>query len=259
MIDPREDQAAGLRRLFRKAPPVVVAVYATGHRAAASILDLAHRLASRGQPVLVLDEDPRREVHEAASLDLLHALDGRIGLDELRQSLGGAVSRVPMAAAAATFALLDETRRGQLLALMEALHRSVAFVLVRAWDAQRPSPFTWAAPRRVVVAEASGRGASEAYGIIKELAAAGAGSVHLAVSRARDRDDAARFFRELEALVRRHVGMPLAWLGEVERDDLAASLALAASPSSPREAERAFLRRLQAWGRDAGLAGRVER
>ncbi|HQU90542.1 MAG TPA: flagellar FleN, partial [Denitromonas sp.] len=34
MIDGREDQAAGLRRLFRKAPPTVVAVFSTGHVAA---------------------------------------------------------------------------------------------------------------------------------------------------------------------------------------------------------------------------------
>lgn len=256
MIDGREDQAAGLRRLFRKAPPAVVAVYATGHRAAASVLDLGQRLAGHGQPVLVLDEDPRPGIEEEPGLDLLHALDGRVGVADLRQSLGGAVSRVPIAVAAATFSLLDETRRFQLLTLMEQLHRSVSFVLVRACDTRCPSPFTWAAPRVVVAAEASGRGAAEAYSSIKELAAAGMGSLYLSVSRARDRDDAARFFRELEALVRRHVGIPLAWLGEVERDDLAASLALAPAPRSPRDGERGFFRRLQSWDRDEDPAGR---
>ena len=34
MLDGREDQAAGLRRLFRRAPPQVVALYAGGRRAA---------------------------------------------------------------------------------------------------------------------------------------------------------------------------------------------------------------------------------
>jgi flagellar biosynthesis protein FlhG len=257
MIDAREDQAAGLRRLFRKAPPAVVAVYATGHRADASVVGLAQRLAGNGQPVLVLDENPQGACAASSGLDLLHALDGRISLAELRQSLGGAVTRVPIAVAAATFALLDESRRQRLLALLEELHRRAVFVLVRAGEVRRPTPFTWAAPRRLMVAEASGRGACEAYAMIKDLAAAGVGSLHVAVSRARGRDDAARFFMELEALVRRHVGISLAWLGEVERDDLAASLAVAASPASPRESERAFLRRLQVWGRDSGVAGRA--
>ena len=56
MLDGREDQAAGLRRLFRRAPPQVVALYAGGRRAADNAALAAHRIAGRSERVLVLDE-----------------------------------------------------------------------------------------------------------------------------------------------------------------------------------------------------------
>lgn len=255
MSEVREDQAAGLRRLFRRAPPAVVAVHATGHRSDASVLALAHRLAKGGSPVVILDEGSGLAPPESPGLDLLHALDGRVGLAALRQRLGGAVTRVPVGVAAPAFALLDQDRRQRLLMLLEELHRRASFVLVRAGGGSRPSPFSWAAPRSLVVAEASGRGATQAYTRIKDLAAAGRGGVHVAVTGARDRADAGRFFAELETLVRRHVGVPLAWEGELERDDLAASLARPLSPAIPREAEWGFLRRLNAWAGGNGLSG----
>jgi flagellar biosynthesis protein FlhG len=77
------------------------------------------------------------------------------------------------------------------------------------------------------------------------------------VSRARDRSDAAAFFASLDDLVRNHVGVPLAWLGEIERDDLLAGLTSDAAASSPREPEAAFLRRLASLSRAApGLVPR---
>lgn len=251
-----EDQAAGLRRLFRQAPPVVVAAYATGHRAHASIEVLARRLGRGGQQVLVLDESPASP--GAPGLDLLHALDGRVGLAEVCQRQGGALTRVRVGLAAATFALLDDPRRESFLGLLEALHRRAAFVLVQGGMADRPSPLAWAAPRRLLVAEASGRGATEACALVREMAHAGVGSLYVAVSQARSREDAARYFAELEALVRRRLGVPLAWLGEVERDDLGASLSLPVSPSSPRESERAFMRRLRAWGQASRTGTQAE-
>jgi flagellar biosynthesis protein FlhG len=253
MLCSKEDQAAGLRRLFRQSPPAVASVYVSGHQAEASVLRLAHRLAGASQSVLVLDEAPEER---SEPLDLLHALDGRVSLGALRRSLGGGVFRVPVATAAPAFALLDAERRQRLLGLMEELHRRAGFVLVRSASARRPSPFAWAAPRSLLLAEASGRGATEAYALVKDLAAAGAGSLQVAVVGARSRDEAARFFGGLEGLVRRHVGLPLAWLGEVERDDVAASLALPAPNASPREAEWAFMRRLHSWGRGGrGIGG----
>lgn len=255
MIDSHEDQAAGLRRLFRRAPPTVVALYSAGRQRATIAVRTAHRIAARAERVLLLDE--ARGEHALANAlglaegtDLLGVLGGCEDVSSLVQRVPGLVGRVPVAAAALALPLLDEARRSCLIDALRALHRHAGFVLVHAGNesAADPSPFVFAAPRRLVVAEASRSGALEAYAVIKSLAAAGAGSLHFAVAGARSRQEATAFFDSLEALVRRHVGVPLAWLGEIERDELASGLSAEAAESSPREPEMAFLRRLAALG-----------
>jgi flagellar biosynthesis protein FlhG len=261
MLDGREDQAAGLRRLFRRAPPQVVALYAGGRRRADNAVLAAHRLAGSSQRVLVLDEAEAGSTLSAAlgvgeGIDLLQLLDGRSTLADVVQAVPGLMGRVPVAAAALALPLLDDARRACLIEALRILHRHAGVVLVHAGSAQagEPSPFVLAAPRRLVVAEASASGATEAYQTIKGLAAAGAGSVHIAVCRARGRADAAAFFRSLDALVRQRVGVPLAWLGEVERDDIAAGLT-APLQRSAQEAGAAFLRRVAGGPRAVVLRG----
>jgi flagellar biosynthesis protein FlhG len=264
MIDGREDQAAGLRRLFRQTPPAVVAFYATGRYRAHNAILAAHRLAGQRQRVLLLDEAAGDEAL-AGTLglppgpDLLQMLDGRLTLAGLLQPVPGLFGRVPTAAAALALPLLDDARRACLVEALRVLHRHAGFVLIHAGSesAQDPSPFVQAAPQRLLVAEASASGATEVYGLIKQLAAAGAGSLHVTVARARSATDARRFYTALQALVRRHIGVPLLWLGELERDDLAAGLTRTPSSVAAREAGTAFLRRLaglNAW-RAAGAHG----
>ncbi|MBR0565968.1 flagellar FleN [Azoarcus sp. L1K30] len=261
MIDGREDQAAGLRRLFRHAPPGVVALYASGRNRCQNAILAAHRIAGQAHRVLVLDEATGDESLGAALAlpsgpDLLQMLDGRLTLAGLLQPVPGLLGRVPAAAAALALPLLDDARRACLVEALRVLYRHAGFVLIHAGpsSASDPSPFVHAAPRRLLVAEASATGATEAYQIIKHLAAAGAGSLHVAVCRARSRADAERFFASLQALVRRHVGVPLAWLGEVERDDLAEGLSQPQSMASPHEPEAAFLRRLAVVSRSRPVA-----
>lgn len=258
MIDPSEDQAAGLRRLFRRTPPIVVALYATGKARARVALQTTYRIAGRAERVLVLDEAAgdcalAKVLDLPEGADLLSVLGGRLKPSDLIQSVPGLVGRVPVTAAALALPLLDEDRRHDLVAALRALHRHAGLVVIHSSceAAADPSPFIFAAPRRLVVAEVSRSGATEAFQVIKRLAAAGAGSIHVAVSRARDRSDAAAFFASLDDLVRNHVGVPLAWLGEIERDDLLAGLTSDAAASSPREPEAAFLRRLAVLSRVA--------
>lgn len=262
MIDAHEDQAAGLRRLFRRAPPIVVALYAAGKARAAIAVQTAYRLAGRSDRVLILDEAAGEDALAAplglvSGADLLGVLGDQTAPRELVQRVPGLVGRVPVAAAALALPLLDQERRLALVEALGELHRRASFVLIHSSveAAVDPSPFIFAAPRRLVVAEASRSGATEAYAVIKHLAAAGAGSLHVAVAGARDRREAAAFFETLDRLVARHVGVPLAWLGEVERDDLAAGLGNDAVSSCPREPEAAFLRRLAALARHAGAQG----
>ncbi|AUN95565.1 flagellar FleN [Pseudazoarcus pumilus] len=255
MIDCHEDQAAGLRRLFRRAPPKVVALYAAGRARAAIAVRAAYRVARLAERVLILDEAGASDglaatLGLAEGHDLLAVLGEHVHVPELLQPVPGLVGRVPVRAAALALPLLDEERRLALVAALAELHRRAGFVLVHAATdaAADPSPFVFAAPRRMLVAEVSRTGALEAYALIKALAAAGAGSLHVAVADAPTRAEAAAFFDSLDALVRRHVGVPLAWLGEIERDDLAGGLAAEPALSSPREPEMAFLRRLAALG-----------
>ncbi|MCK9984353.1 MAG: flagellar biosynthesis protein FlhG [Azoarcus sp.] len=262
MLAPREDQAAGLRRLFRRAPPTVVALYATGRRPAHVALQAAHRIAGRSERVLLLDE-VQGEGSLATVLalpaggDLLSVLGGRSSVRELVQPVPGLLGRVPVAACALALPLLDDERRECILAALRTLQRPASFILIHSAceSAADPSPFALAAPRRLLVAEASRSGATDAYQVIKRLAAAGVGSLHVAVCGARGRADAAAFFGSLNELVRRHVGVPLAWLGELERDELVTGLGRSAAEASPRDAEAAFLRRLAAFGNaQAGAA-----
>jgi flagellar biosynthesis protein FlhG len=255
VIDLREDQAAGLRRLFRRTPPMVVALYATGRCGAAVAILTAHRLAGHTRRVLLLDEGAgdaplAGALGLPAGTDLLGVLGAQVGPQDVLQPVPGLVGRVPVSAAAAALPLLDEERRRHLVGALHDLHRHAGLVVVHAdcRTAGDPSAFVVAAPRRLLVAEASRAGATQAYQTIKQLAAAGAGSLHVAVSKARTRVDAGAFFAGLNQLVRRHVGVPLAWLGEVERDDLAAGLACDVAESSPRDGGSTFLHRLAQFG-----------
>lgn len=253
MLDGREDQATGLRRLFRRAPPAVVALYATGRQRAYNAVHTAHRIAGLAERVLLLDEATGEDALAGVlgvppGHDLLQMLDGRLTLAELVQPVPGLFGRVSAGAAALALPLLDDTRRACLVEAMRVLHRHAGFVLIHTVSAADPSPFVLAAPRRLLVAEVSATGATESYQTIKQLAAAGAGSVHVAACRAPNRAEAKAFFGSLEALVRRHVGVPLSFIGEVERDDLAAGLKTTVGPASAQEPETTFLRRLAAAG-----------
>lgn len=264
MIDGREDQAAGLRRLFRKSPPTVVALFATGHKAQQSAARAATEIGKQAHRVLVLDEAAGDASladiwGHAPAKDLLHALDEREPVDALVLPVDGLMGRLPVTAAAMAMPLLDDERRASLLGTLRHLQRRTRFMLVHASHASlgAPSPFVFAAPKRLVVVEASGRGVTEAYACIKSLAALGAGAVHVAVARAKDRADARSMFARLEDLVRARVGIPLAWVGEIERDALADALLQDAGRMAPAEADAAFLRRLQGWKQAGGIAVRM--
>lgn len=259
MIDAREDQAAGLRRLFRRAPPMVVALYAAGRHNACIAVQAAYRMAANAERVLVLDEATGADALNGVldmpdGPDLLSVLGTHENVTELIQSVPGWIGRVSVSAAALALPLLDDERRMRLVAALQQLHRYAGLVLIHAAcdSADDPSPFVFAAPRRLVVAEVGRTGATQAYQVIKQLAAAGAGSLHVAVCGARSRNEAGAFFGSLDQLVRRHVGVPLAWLGEIERDDVAAGLSSEAASVVSREPEAAFLRRLAALGRASG-------
>lgn len=136
MLDGREDQAAGLRRLFRRAPPQVVALYAGGRQRANNAVLAAHRIAGRAERVLILDEAEgsdalARALGLAEGTDLLQLLDGRTTLSAVLQPVPGLLGRVPAAATALALPLLDDARRACLIEALRILNRHAGFVLVQ--------------------------------------------------------------------------------------------------------------------------------
>ncbi len=262
MLDGREDQASGLRRLFRRAPPTVVALFACGrapHRLASQTLLQMARQAPR---VAVLDEArgdgsllPAFELAEKG--DLLHLIDGATPVGSLLSELAPGLSHLAVAGASLALPLLDDDRRDRLITGLHEVQRRCQLVVVHGArvEVERPSPFMLAAPARLLLVEASKRGVTDGYAIIRRLAAAGAGDLAVAVAGAGERSEAVELFRQLDSLVRRRIGLPLRLIGELERDDLAARLQEQSPPRREREASAAFLRRLSAWTRIDGLAG----
>lgn len=261
MIDSREeDQAAGLRRLFHRAPPAVVALYATGRHRACSALQAAYRIAGENEQVLILDEAGGEDALNAmldlpAGMDLLGVLGGHGTAASLLQPIPGLLGRVPIEAAALALPLLDDERRACLVDALAQLHRRAGAVLIHSStrNAADPSPFIFAAPRHLLVAEASRSGANEACQLIRKLAAAGASALHVAVARADSGREGRAFFDSLNAFVRARIGLSLIWLGRVEHDNLLVGLERKPMPASAG-AEKAFLHRLERLARSGSLS-----
>lgn len=256
MLDGREDQATGLRRLFRRSPPSVVAMFVCGREprriAAGALLDMARRAGRTA----VLDE-ARGEAALAAQFglpdcgDLLNLIDGRTHVRALIQDVEPGLCHLSVAGAALALPLLEDDHRERVITGLHEIQRHCQLILIHggATDAMQPSPFVLAAPGRLLIVEASARGVTDGYAIIKRLAESGAGDLSVAVTGARDRAEARALFSQLLTLVRQRVGLPLRFLGEVERDDLAMQLQEHSPLRLEREASAAFLRRLSAWTR----------
>ena len=256
MLDGREDQATGLRRLFRRAPPSVVAMFACGRDPRSLAAQMLLGMGRGAGRVAVLDEG-RGETALAAQFglveqgDLLHVIDGRTRIRALVQHVSPDLCHLSVAGASLALPLLDEDNRERLIVALHDIHRhnQLIFVHGAATDVIEPSPFVLAAPRRLLLVEASASGVREGFATIKQLAACGAGDLSLVVAGARDQEEAKALFRQLEALVLERVGLPLRFLGEAGRDDIAGQLEDPMPPRRDHEAATAFLRRLAAWTR----------
>lgn len=241
----------------------MVALLASGRSPRALAANALEELAGSTLPVAVMDElRGESSLLEEFGLeergDLLHLIDGHTALAALSHRLAEGLYHVSIAGLSLALPLLEEDHRDRVLAGIAELQRRCQLLVVRAnADGEFPgSPFLLAAPRRLLVVEASASGVTEAYAIIKRLAAAGAGDLMVAVAGARRRGEACELFAQLEELVRLRVGLPLCLVGEVGHDELAARLIEHAPSRRDRDASAAFLRRVAAWSRSrAGLVG----
>ena len=256
------DQAAGLRRLFRRTPPAVFALFATGRSPLKTAARVVRSLTEGGRRVVVLEEHGEATGSLFGSFgtdggaDLLATLErGLDPADTLREAADG-LWLVRAAATAQAVPWLDAGHLSRLESAIGELQRRADLLAVHAaGDGAGLTPFAQAAARRLLVVEASGVGARGACQWIKGLAAAGAGSLEVAVSGARDRADATALFASLSDYTARHVGLPLVWRGELERDGLAEAMSTPLGARHPAEGVQAFVRRLRAWSAQASAAG----
>lgn len=256
------DQAAGLRRLFRRTPSAVVALFASGRAPRTLALQTLVALTEGARRVVVLDEHAPDDGSLLSAFgfpegaDLLGALQGQHDVTENMREVADGLWVVPAAATVHAVSLLDDAHHARLEAGITELQRRADLLAIHAvGDARRLTPFARAAGRRLLVVEASGVGARGACQWIKGLAAAGAGSLEVAVSGARDRADATALFASLQDFTSRHVGLPLVWRGEIERDGLAEAMCTPLGERHPAEGAQAFIRRLRAWSSRAGVSG----
>ena len=256
------DQAAGLRRLFRRTPSAVVALFASGRAPRDLAVQTLVALTEGARRIVAIDEHgPERGSLLAAfgypeAGDLLGALQGPFEVSDTMREVAEGLWVVPAAAAALAVPLLDDAQHARLESAIAELQRRADLLAIHTTgDARNLTPFARAAGRRLLVVEASGVGARGACQWIKGLAAAGAGSLEIAVSGARDRADATALFASLNDFTTRHVGLPLVWRGEVERDPLADAMTAPLRARHPAEGAQAFIRRLRAWSAQSGMTG----
>lgn len=171
-----EDQAAGLRRLLHRAPPLALGVASCGHHAAAWFASQTRLMAKQGRSAVAFDESDcggnlADMLGLAPRFDLLQAVEGEIPLEAAKLAAAQGLSLVssarltrtlPGADRAFASRLHDVCRRLQLGADLWLLHS-------RPGAGAEPSALMLAAHRMMLVVEGNARSVTEAYALLKKI------------------------------------------------------------------------------------------
>ncbi|WP_374509300.1 MinD/ParA family protein [Niveibacterium sp.] len=249
-----EDQAAGLRRLLRRAPPQVVAVSAFGAGAMHWLAGQALTRAQGGRQVTVFDEmascgNLADALGAAARFDLLQAVERHVSLDAARVEAGPGLSLYSSARLARALNGADRVLSERFADTCRALQRGCDLWLIHARPDERRSlsPLASAAHRMVVVVDGSPRAITEAYAMIKQLDGGPWPQIDLALANPRDQDEAEALLANLILVGHRQTNLALR---RVKGLDACAAAAAAASDSTT---DSVFLDRV------LGLARRRQR
>ncbi|GAA5183955.1 hypothetical protein GCM10025771_36820 [Niveibacterium umoris] len=249
-----EDQAAGLRKLLRKAPPQVVAVSVFGARAMHWFAGQALTRAQGGRHVVAFDEMATSgnfadALGAAARFDLLQAVERHVALDAVRVDAGPGLSLFPSARLARALNGADRVLSDRFADTCRALQRGSDLWLIHARpdEGRVLSPLASAAHRMVVVLDGSPRATTEAYALIKRLDGGPWPQIDLALAPARDPDEAEALLANLILVGHRQTGLALRRVSSLE------ACAAAAAAVSDSAADGVFLERV------LGLAKRRQR
>lgn len=176
-----EDQAAGLRRLFRETPPEVIAAVPCGAQAS---VWLAHQLRHRqaaGLQILALDEWAASGnladcLGVSPRFDLLQAVEGHVPLAHCRTAVADGLSLVPVARLSRQLGasrlggqMSDRVLRQRTTALLASLQKGTDECLIHArpCEIEGMSELALAAPHRLLVVEPQAKSITQAYAALK--------------------------------------------------------------------------------------------
>lgn len=244
MMNGLEDQAAGLRRLFRTAPPEVLTVLPCG---GAAMHWLAQQLVLRvrgGVRVLAMDESVASGnladcLGVSLRFDLLQAAEGHVAAQHcLAEPTPGlqlaSVARLARAVGS------DRVTNQRVVSQFRQLQADFAewMVVARPADLGDLSPLALAAPRLLLVATPNPLSVTEAYAALKRLApGADTLSIALACAGADDQGGGA-LLANLQAVARHQLGLTVERVSSVGE-----SLALGGVPQTRIGADT-FIERL---------------
>ncbi len=229
MVDLKNDQASGLRAMFRRFPTQRVsfagAMEGVGNTSIA--LGAALEAARSGLRVTVIDEHQgagsvTARLGLTSRLDLLQAINRDAPLASVRLASQQGISVVPAARLATASKQLNRLQMEALDEALVELTRDTELLIVDcAPDDGQLSLLARRSDRLAVVTAASGVSITAAYALIKRhvtgnapLSASGAAKpVHVGVTRARSVADARQAFASLNGVVSEHLGSALHWLG----------------------------------------------
>lgn len=210
-----DDQAATLRRWFRREPPAMHSLYAAGSDWARMTERFMARLVALGGRALLADEATASVTLPEARgagrpADLLLVLQTQCSRQRFDLTLRQGWGYLNLKAAAVALPLLDETQRERLFAAFERHARCYDVVVLFGGGASVADASWWltSTPRHWLLAEVSGSGWRAALERARELVHLGVDRITLLADGA-DLREAARFLAHLQRAIVRQTSLPV--------------------------------------------------
>lgn len=240
----QNDQAAGLRRLFRATPPRVVGLVPCSASVMPWLVRQIQARVRETSPILVLDErgacgNLADALLVSSRFDLLQAAEGHVSVKDCLVEVErgfqlASVSRLAMALGA------DRMVNQRVFGLLKNLqqHFDEWFFVARAADANGVSQLLQAAPDVVLLADGKPGSITSAYSTLKVLNEHGGLSVASIVLTQVETRESCALASNLERVVNEQLGVKLNFVASLDE-----VLAIEGGASAPDGAEE-FLERL---------------
>lgn len=226
MVNPREDQAEGLRRLlsFSRTRTVAVVAGTRGAGATSCVTNLAAALSRQGSRVLVVDENFDTNVSHALGLhprhDLKHVIQGEVALEHALLRGPAGISLLAAATAARTLPRLDHAAQARAIDCFAELDHIADIVLLDVRnDGDEPSPFAAAAQEVIVVVSPGSASITGGYAAVKRMCHThGRKRFRLLVNRAQDYANVRTAEANMREVAKKHLDVELEVMDAVPLD-----------------------------------------